>query len=142
MIPPELIAGVFSGAAGFLFKAHANSIQALRDVAELEIKRSMTADQLANSAAERSNPWARKVLAFMVIGTFVVGLIAVAFFEYIPVSIIHEAPQKSILWGLFKWGKGVSVTVANGFVQPAWAGYAVSIVLGFFMGTGAAKPAR
>jgi hypothetical protein len=138
---PELIAGAISASAGFLFKAHATSIQALKDLAELQLKASMTADQLANSAAERSNPKARKAIAFMVIGTLVCGLLAVAFFEYVPVSIVHQQDQKSIFWGLFKWGKGMGVTVAQGFVLPEWTGYAVNIVLGFFMGTGAAKPA-
>lgn len=141
MIPWEIIAGAVSASAGFIFKAHATSISALKDLAELEIKKSMTADQLANTAAERSNPFARKVIAFMVIGTFVVGLLVVAFFNWIPVSIVAEADPKSILWGLFKWGKGTSVTVANGLVLPPWTGYAVSVVLGFFLGTGAAKPA-
>ena len=104
MIPYEIIAGAVSAGAGFLFKAHATSVNALKDLAELEIKKNMTADQLANSAAERSNPFARKIIAFIVIGTLVGGLGVVAFFNWIPVSIVAEAEPKSLLWGLLKWG--------------------------------------
>ena len=125
----------------FRSKAHANAIDGLKQVAELQVQQQMTADQLANSAAERSNPLARKVLAFMVIGTFVVGLIVVAFAQ-IPVSIVTEDGGKSILWGLIKWGQGLKVTVANGFVLPEWTGWVVSVVIGFFLGTGSAKPVR
>jgi len=140
-MPLELIAGAISGLAGFIFKAHANAIDGLRSVAELQIKQQMAADQLANSAAERSSPWARKVLAFMVIGTFVCGLLVVAFAN-IPVSIVSENGGKSILWGIIKWGGGMKVTVAQGFVLPDWTGWVISTVLGFFLGTGAAKPVR
>lgn len=140
-MPYELIAGAISGLAGFIFKAHATAIDGLRNIAELQIKQSMAADQLANSAAERSSPWARKVLAFIVIGTFVGGLLVVAF-AHIPVSIVSEDSGHSILWGLIKWGQGLKVTVANGFVLPEWTGWVVSTVIGFFLGSGAAKPAR
>lgn len=140
-MPYELIAGAVSGLAGFIFKAHANAIDGLKQVAELQVQQQMTADQLANSAAKRSTPWARKILAFMVIGTFVCGLLYAAA-KGINVSLVHESEPKSILWGLFEWGSGMKVTVAEGFVMPAWTGYAVSIVLGFFLGTGSAKPSK
>lgn len=145
-MPYELIAGVASGLVGFLFKAQANAVDALKQANELQIKRQMTADQLANSAAERSNPIARKVLAYMIVGTFVVGLLAMGvlgiWHDNAVVSIVGDANQKSILWGLFKWGGGADVTVARGFVLPPWSGWVVSIVVGFFFGTGAAKPTR
>ena len=89
---------------------------------ELLIKKEMAADQLANSAAKRSSPIARKVLAYMVVGTFVCGLLAVAFSD-IPVSLIAESNPKSILWGLIKWGGDMKVVVAEGFVLPPWAGW-------------------
>lgn len=141
-MPYELIAGAISGLAGFIFKAHANAIDGLKQVAELQIQQQMTADQLANSAAKRSNPLARKILAFVVIGTVFIGLFAVAWASWVPVSIVKEVPQKEFLWGLLKWGNTLKVITADGFVLPEWMGWVLSVIVGFFFGTGAAKPAR
>ena len=144
--PIELIAGIGSAVAGFLFKAQANAMDALRQTNEMHVQRMMTADQLANSAAERSSPIARKILAYIIVGTFVFGLAAFGIAsiwrpEFV-VSLVNDAPQKELLWGLFKWGGGQAVTEAHGFVLPPWSGWVVSVVIGFFFGTGAAKPAR
>ena len=142
MIPLEIIAGVGSGLLGFLFKAQANSIEALRSTMELQVKKEMAADQLANSAQKRSSPVARKVLAYMVVGTFVCGLLYGVWNPDMVVSIVGDKNPVKILWGLFSFGGGTDVTVARGFVLPPWSGWVVSIVIGYFFGTGAAKPTR
>lgn len=145
-IPMEIIAGIATGIAGFFMKAQANALQAMKDVTELQIKQQMAADQLATAAAERSSPIARKVLAYLFVGGVMFGLLFIAVASLwkpeAMVSLVGDAPQKSLLWGLIKWGGGAKVTVAHGFVLPPWTGYVVSIIIGFFFGTGAAKPVR
>lgn len=144
--PIELLGALGAGLVGFLFKAQANAQDALRQAMELQVQAQMTADQLANSAAKRGSPVARKVLAFMVVGTFVCGLFAYGLFSIwkpeAVVSLVSPGPRHELLWGLFSWGGGDVVTEARGFVLPAWSGWVVSVVIGFFFGTGAAKPAR
>jgi len=144
--PIEILAGVGTGLAGFFFKSQTNAMDNIKQLAELEMKKQMTADQLATSAGKRSNPKARKVLAYMIVGTFIVGLLVWAIIGIwqpdTVVSLVNSAPQKSFLWGLIKWGGGDVVTEARGFVLPPWTGWVISIVVGFFFGTGAAKPAR
>lgn len=144
--PLEILGALGSGLVGFLFKAQANAMDALERMNELQIKKEMAADQLANSAAERSSPKARKILAFILVGGIMFGLLFVGISyiwnEQATVSLVSEAPQKELLWGLIRWGGGQSVTVAKGFVLPPWTGWVISIVVGFFFGTGAAKPAR
>lgn len=144
--PIELLGALGSGLIGFLFKAQANALDALKQANELQIQRQMTADQLANSASERSSPIARKILAYVVIGGIMFGLLFVGI-SYIwnqnaMVSIVGEKEPFSLLWGLLKFGGGVAVTEAHGFVLPPWTGWVISVIVGFFFGTGAAKPAR
>lgn len=145
-MPYELIAGIVSAAVGFIFKAHATAIDGLRQATELQIQAQMTADQLANSAAKRSNPVARKVLAYIVIGGLMFGLlfvgIAYIWNQEAMVSIVGEKEPFKLLWGLMSFGGGTEVTEAHGFVLPPWTGWVVSVMVGFFFGTGAAKPAR
>lgn len=141
-MPFELIAGIVSGAAGFLMKGQANQQAYTFKLAELAMKQGSHASGLADAAAKRSSPWVRKFAAILVLGTAFLGLLAVAFVPSVPVSIIERVPEKSFLWGLFQWGGDVQVVSAPGFVLPDWFGYAVHIVVGFLFGTGAAKPAR
>lgn len=144
-IPVEVLTGLVSAGVGFLMKIKATAMLNEQKRTELLIKREMTADQLANSAAKRSSPIARKILAYIIVGTFIGGLLLMGllgvWFDKAQVSIINEIPQKSFLWGLLKWGSTTVVTVAHGFVLPPWSGHVVAVVVGFFFGTGAAKPA-
>lgn len=141
MIPPELIAGVGSGVIGFIMKAQANQQAQTFKLAELSMKQNAASSGLADAAAKRSNPWTRKFAAVLILTIGFGGLLAVAFFSDIPVSLVEKVPQKSILWGLIKWGKSADVITANGFVLPPWFGYTINVVIGFLFGTGAAKGA-
>ena len=141
-MPWELIAGVISGVAGFLMKGHANQQAYTFKLAELAMKRDAHVNTLADAATKRSSPWLRKFAALLILSIIFGGLLLVAFFPSIPVSIVESVPQKSILWGLFTWGKEVEVITASGFVLPEWIGYVVITIIGFLFGTGAAKPAR
>ena len=142
-IPLELIGAIFSGLLGFGAKALSISQNNMKEMLELQIKSQMTGDQLANSAAKRSSPVARKVLAFLFIGIVMGGLlfvgIASIWNDNAVVSLVTDAPQKSILWGFIKWGGGQVVTVAHGFVLPPWVSWVVSVIVGFFFGSGVAK---
>lgn len=144
--PIEILGAIGSGIVGFLFKAQANAIDALKVSNELQIQRMMTADQLATAAGKRSEPIARKVLAYLVVGGVMFGLlfvgIAYIWNQEALVSLVTDHPQKEFLWGLIKWGGGQSVTEASGFVIPSWMGWVISVIVGFFFGTGAAKPNR
>ena len=94
---------------------------------------------MADAAAKRSSPWLRKFAAIVVLLVAFVGIFAVAWAPNVPVSIVQDAPQKSILWGLVKWGKATEVVVANGFVIADWFKYSVISIVFFLFGTGAAK---
>ncbi|VGO14726.1 hypothetical protein PDESU_03295 [Pontiella desulfatans] len=141
-MPWELIAGVGSGIIGFLMKGQANQQANTFKLAEQAMKANSHASGLADAAAKRSSPWIRKFAAVMILTIGFGGLLLVAFFSEIPVSIVEHVPQKSLLWGLIKWGKESEVITAEGFVLPQWFGYTINVVVGFLFGTGAAKPAR
>lgn len=143
MIPLELIGGVVSAGIGYAMKIHALTIQGLRDVAELQIKRDMVSSELANAAQKRGTPKARKALAYVIAVTFILGFllfgIASLWNDNAVVSYLVDVPQKSFMWGFAKWGKTVEVITATGFVIPPYARWVVCTVVGFFFGTGAAK---
>ena len=93
----------------------------------------------ANEAAKRSSPWLRKFAAICVLSVAFGGILLVAFFPDIPVTIIEKVPKYSFLWGLVKWGSSYEVIQANGFVLLEWVRFSVCAIVGFLFGPGFAK---
>lgn len=138
-MPLELIAGLGTALFSFMAKSNANALATQAKMTELLILKDTASSSLMDAAMKRSNPTARKVLAYLVATIAFCGLLLVSFLPEVPVSVFQEVPQSSILWGLIKWGKGVEVITASGFVLPPWFGWTVTQVMGFMFGTGAAK---
>ena len=138
-IPLEVIVGLVSGLGGFLMKLAAQRQADFVSLVRLGMEKNQQASKQADAAAKRSSPFARKVLAFFIIGICFGGLLIVAFRPDIPVSIVNPIPQKSLFWGLIQWGKSMEVTVAQGLVLSDWVRFSVISVVGFFFGTGAGK---
>ena len=141
-LPAEVVIGIVSGVGGFLMKQAAQRQADFVDLIKLGMEQNKQSSKLADAAAKRSSPFVRKVVAFFVIAVVFGGALMVAFHPEIPVSIIEPKPQKSLLWGLFTWGKTMEVTTANGLVFAPWVKYSVISIIGFLFGTGASKISR
>lgn len=138
-LPIEVILSLVTGIGGFLMKMQAQRQADYVSLIKLGMEKNQQASDLADAAAKRSNPFLRKTIAWFVIIVCFGGLLWVAFHPDIPVSVIEPKPQKEFLWGLFKWGKTMEVTVAHGLVFPEWVKYSVITIISFLFGTGAAK---
>jgi hypothetical protein len=123
-LPVEVTVGMLSTLGGFAMKLMAQKAANQHELIKI---------------AKRSSPWLRKFAAITVLLVAFVGIFIVAFIPSVPVSIVQDAPQKSLLWGLVKWGKQTEVIIANGFVIADWFKYSVISIVFFLFGTGAAK---
>lgn len=138
MIPVELISMIASGVGGFLMKQSAQKTANQQKLLEMVLLKNKNQSDLADVAAKRSSPFVRKVVALFVIAICYGSLVAVAFFPDIPVSIIEDPQEHSLLWGLIAWTK-TNVIVADGLVYPDWVRYSICSIIGFLFGTGASK---
>lgn len=138
-LPIEVVLSLATGVGGFLMKQAAQRQADMVSLVKLNMEVNEHADNLANSAAKRSSPFVRKAVALFVIVSLIGALIWVSTQPDVVVSVLEPKPQKSILWGLFTWGKTLSVTTAEGLVFPTWIKYSVLSIIGFLFGTGAAK---
>lgn len=138
-MPLEMIVGIVTGIAGFFAKQAAIRRQDQKDLIELALKQNQAQSDLADNAAERSSPLARKIISFIIIGVVFGALFIAMFMPNTPVSYVQDLPQKEFLWGLFKWGKSFEIVEVRGFFQSDLVRYCVVSVIGFFLGTGAAR---
>jgi hypothetical protein len=138
-VPTEVIVTFASAIGSWWMKKSAQDAANIARERELQIQVREQANVLMDSAAKRSSPWLRKFAAITILLTFCVGLLLVSFFPDINVSIPVEVPQKSFLFGLLKWGKGIEVIEATGFVLPDWVKYSICAIVGFLFGPGFAK---
>jgi len=138
-LPTEVIVTLVAAVGSWWMKKSAQDAANLARERELQIVTKKRVSEIQDSASKRSSPWLRKFAAITILLTTFGGILLVAFFKDIPVSIIQEVPQKSFLFGLFKWGKGIEVITANGYVLPEWVRYSICAVVGFLFGPGFAK---
>ena len=138
-IPIEIVVSVITAIGGYAMKSQAMRTQNMFDLIKISMEQKQQGSNLADKASERGGPIARKIISFVIIGTFFLAIFVFAFFPDIPVTVIQEIPQKEALFGLLKWGKSFEVLEINGFFQSDLVRYAVSSVIGFFLGTGAAR---
>tara|TARA_R100001079_G_scaffold109573_1_gene82732 strand:+ start:2488 stop:2922 length:435 start_codon:yes stop_codon:yes gene_type:complete len=137
-LPPEAAVGLLSTVGGFLMKQQAQRMADQKALFELTLKKQEMNDNSADKAYARKAPYLRKLVGTVVILVAFLGIYSVAFFPNIPVTIIEPEPTKSFL-GIFEYGGGNTVTVANGLVIPDWFKYSVVSIVHFLFGTGAAK---
>jgi hypothetical protein len=138
-LPIEVILSLVTGIGGFMMKMQAQRQADFVNLIKLGMEKNQQSSDLADAAAKRSNPFLRKTIAWFVIAIVFGGILLVAFQPDIPVSIVEPKAQKELLWGLFKWGKTMEVTVAQGLVFPEWVKYTIITIISFLFGTGAAK---
>lgn len=141
-LPIEVILSLATGLGGFLMKMAAQRQADFVSLVKLGMEKNQQASELADAAAKRSDPVLRKIIALIIIIICFGGILAVAFLPNIPVSIIEPIEQKEFLWGLFRWGKPMTVISASGLVFPEWVKYSIITIISFLFGTGAAKITR
>lgn len=139
-LPIEIILSLATGVGGFLMKMYAQKHADNIELLKLGMRQQKLQSDLADSAAKRSSPILRKIVALIVILICFGGILTVAFFPDVPVSVIEDKPRASFFWGLFEWGKTYQIITANGLVFPPWVKYSVISIISFLFGTGAAKP--
>jgi len=138
-LPAEVTVGMVSALGGFVMKFMAQKQADTTALIKLGMEKAEHSSSMADAAAKRSSPWLRKFAAITVLLVAFGGILLVAFFDAIPVSIVYEKAQKSVLWGLIKWGNPVGVLEADGFVIADWFRFSVVSIVMFLFGTGAAK---
>ena len=139
MIPMEVVVTMATaGGSWIMKKSSQDAADRLRE-RELTLKALGQQTDAMDAASKRSSPWLRKFAAITILLTTFGGMFVLAFFPNIPTQILHEVPAKEFLFGLIKWGGGLKVVSAYGFVQPEWVRYSVCAVIGFLFGPGFAK---
>ena len=140
-LPVEVTVGMVSALGGFVMKMMAQKQSDTTALIKLGMQKDSNSSALATEAAKRSSPWLRKFAAITVLLVAFGGILLVAFFETIPVSIAYETARKSFL-GIFKWGGNMRIIEAQGFVIADWFKFSVVSIVMFLFGTGAAKTQR
>lgn len=138
----ELITTVSGMVGGWLMKFISTQSQNMWETFKLGMTNAKLMDRNADNASKRSSPVARKVLAYGIMLPMVAALIAAAFINGTDVSILHDTPQKSFLFGLIKWGSTAEVISMPGLAFPPWLSQVLCLIGGFFFGSGGAKPMR
>jgi hypothetical protein len=140
-LPIEVTVGMVSALGGFAMKLMAQKQADTTALIKLGMEKAAHSSTMADAAAKRSSPWLRKFAAITVLLVAFGGILLVAFFDSVPVSIVYEKVPRSFL-GLFKWGGNLEVVEANGFVLADWFKFSVISIVMFLFGTGAAKAQR
>ena len=141
-LPAEVVIGMVSGLGGFLMKMTAQRQADNTALIKLGMEKAEHSSIMADAAAKRSSPWLRKFAAIVVILIAFGGILLIAFFPKIPVSIIYNTNIKEFFWGLFRWGGEPRILEAQGFVMTDWFRFSVISIIMFLFGTGAAKTSR
>lgn len=88
---------------------------------------------IAKQTDSRFPKWLRSSLSLMVVGGVLAGLYYAARDIDIPVTVVMEKAQKSIL-GIFKWGKTYDIVELNGVALIPTITHAFSIIIGTVLG--------
>ena len=137
-LPIEATLGIISTVGGFVMKHMAQKRANQHALLKMSIQQTRELSLSANLAAKRSSPWLRKFAAVTVLLVAFGGILLVSFFPDIPVSMPYDKTAKSFL-GIFKWGGGKEVLIANGFVIEEWFKFSVITIVHFLFGSGCAK---
>jgi hypothetical protein len=140
-LAPETIVMLATTAFSFWAKMNAQKNADMMSLLEARTKSRKADTNAMNAAAKRSNPMLRKILGTIVI-TFAFGGIILAPCIDVPMTLIEQVPQHSILFGLIKFGSGIKVISAEGIVYPPFVRESVMAIIGFVFGPGFAKVTR
>ena len=131
--------------ASEVFKMGGSLIASLRDVAISNNKQARAnvaaTTKAQNAAAKRSPVWLRAVLAIIVfVPAFLLPFYA-GWLE-IPTAIVENKEPWLNLFGVVKFGGGLVVTEATGFVQSPYFGQTVRVVGSAIFAVGAVSTGR
>lgn len=140
-LTPETIVMLASTTFSYWAKINAQKTQNMQDLLEATIKQRTNDSELMDAAAKRSSPFLRKVLGIFVIGVAFGGILLAPLWD-VPMTLVEHVPQKSILFGLIKFGTGIQIIQAEGIVYPPWIRESVMAIIGFVFGPGFAKVSR
>lgn len=141
-IPSEILMGIVTGALSFFAKQSAMKRQDQRELMEMALKKGEAENAWANQAMERSSPVLRKIVALIIISICFGGLLLVAFFPNIPVTMLELGKTKSILFGLIEWTSDPHIIEAHGFFLADYVRFGVIQVISFLFGGSLAKASK
>ena len=136
-LPMEFVVGMASGIGGWMMKMQAQKLANQQKMYELAVQRQAQADDSMDRAAARGSVLLRRFVGFTVMLAAFGGLLAVAFFPDIPVSIVKESGGFEIFG--FRFGGGLKVIEAQGLVIEDWFRLSVISIVHFLFGQSAAK---
>lgn len=119
----------------FSFFMERDSRKFTRDEQEFELRKKELELELtiAKAADSRFSPWLRSALSLVVVASVMYGVYYAAKNVDIPLTIIQEKAQKSLL-GIFKWGKTYEVLELDGVALIPAITHAFSIIIGTVIG--------
>ena len=135
--PMEFLVGMASGVGGWMMKMQAQKLANQQKMYELAVQRQAQAGDSMDRAAARGSVLLRRFVGFTVMLAAFGGLLAVAFFPDIPVSIVKETGGFEIFG--FRFGGGLKVIEAQGVVIEDWFRLSVISIVHFLFGQSAAK---
>jgi len=139
-IPSEMITGLVAGSIGAIIRLRAQDQANFVSTVQMSLKQQQGNDDSADKAAKRSHDsWSRRFIVAAVIFTAFIGLLIVAFCDWIPVTYLYESKPEEYLFGLIKFGDEIKSVVAEGFVITPYIKHGVSAIVFFHFGCGAAK---
>ena len=133
----EFIVGMASGVGGWMMKMQAQKLANQQKMYEMAVQKQAQSDDSMDKAAARGSILLRRFVGFTVMLAAFGGLLAVAFFPDIPVSIVKESGGFE-LFG-FRFGGGIKVIEAQGLVIEDWFRLSVTSIVHFLFGQSAAK---
>jgi hypothetical protein len=133
----EFVVGMASGVGGWIMKMQAQKLANQQEMMKLAVQKVEVADNSMDRAAARGSVLLRRVVGFTVMIAAFGGLLVVAFFPDIPVSIVKETGGFE-LFG-FRFGGGLKVIEAQGLVIEDWFRLSVVSIVHFLFGQAAAK---
>lgn len=141
MIPIELMTMVGGAASGFIFKFMAQSQKYKHDEMMRAIKRTDAIDNSSDKAAQRGGDYGKVTRRLIVICILFAVILApfIAPFFNIPTIVEVERSGHSWFFGLFKTGPISEFVHLFGFLMIEEVKSALTYLLGFYFGSGAAK---
>lgn len=130
LIPTEIWAGVLTSVLAF-FGERASEKQKLL---ELAIQQGKDVDESQNQATKRFPTWVRSAIALTMTVGLCGAIIAAAWDTEMPVTLAREVPQKSILYGLFTWGRTLEVVELEGLAIIPMLSHGFFCVIGAVFG--------
>ncbi len=137
----EAITLLVSTGLSFWMKLQAQKNADMNALLKASIENRNSSSNTMDAANKRGTPWVRKYMSVVIISITFLGLICAPLLN-LDTNLVMKVPQKSILYGLIKWGKTYDILSSEGFMIPEYAKQIAIIVCGFFYGSGFSKTQR